>query len=415
MPGAAASMAPPYLARVLSTKQVEEPKIRSLVSTEVPSPREEDAELVSSALDSSVKEPIKTPVESSSKRYKPTDEVQTLPEQKFEEIAPIEALERPDVRALTPLETSTEEEKTEAVSLLLEALPKQPLTKPEDALKKHKAPEEVSNVQEKQSVEALLSKPLHESVHALIPKEAGPREEKETEAVSPLLEPVSKEPSFEPEDKKQKGPEKVTYIQEKDGVEAEPSKALHELEVHTFIPTEAKPFEENKTGAVSLVVEPVSKKPVDKMDKVPEEVTDLQEKPGVEAEPSKTLPESEVRALIPKEAKPLEEKESEAVSPVVEPLTKIPLMKPADNKDKVPEEVTDVREKPGVEAEPSKALHESEVHALIPKEAKPSEEKEPVAVSPFVEAVSEATIMKLEDKKDKVPEEVTDVQEKPGT
>ncbi|KAL3235866.1 hypothetical protein MRX96_022375 [Rhipicephalus microplus] len=225
---------------------------------------------------------------------------------------------------------------------------------------------------------------------------------------------MSKEPSFEPEDKKQKGPEKVTYIQEKDGVEAEPSKALHELEVHTFIPTEAKPFEENKTGAVSLVVEPVSKKPVDKMDKVPEEVTDLQEKPGVEAEPSKTLPESEVHALIPKEAKPLEEKESEAVSPVVEPLTKIPLMKPADNKDKVPEEVTDVREKPGVEAEPSKALHESEVHALIPKEAKPSEEKEPVAVSPFVEAVSEATIMKLEDKKDKVPEEVTDVQEKPG-
>uniref|UniRef100_A0A131YK73 Kelch repeat containing protein n=1 Tax=Rhipicephalus appendiculatus TaxID=34631 RepID=A0A131YK73_RHIAP len=60
---------------------------------------------------------------------------------------------------------------------------------------------------------------------------------------------------------------------------------------------------------------------------------------------------------------------------------------PMLKKDKVSEEVTDVQGKQGVEAVPSKALHESEVHAIIPTEGKPPEEKETDAVSPLLEAV----------------------------
>ncbi|KAH6935994.1 hypothetical protein HPB50_012202 [Hyalomma asiaticum] len=258
------------------------------------------------------------------------------------------------------------------------------------------------------SPDSLASVPEKEELHALIPTEAASRGEKERQLVSRALESALKEPWERPERSERYEPaDEITTMGDKRFAAGARMETSEKTEVLAEIPSKANFPGDKELEAIPSIPKPMPEEPLEKLalKKVPEEVTAGQEEKLIESAPVKTLEELQVRNVIRTKSKPLEEKETRAVSPSLEPVASVVPEEPVLKEESIPEEVTAVKEQ-HLDAASTKAFEG------IPAEANPPDSIETEHVSPSLELAAKELSKKTGEEavKEKLREEATTTQ-----
>ncbi|KAH6936614.1 hypothetical protein HPB50_020084 [Hyalomma asiaticum] len=194
-------------------KTLEESEIHTIIPTEAQTPKEKEAEAVYALL-----EPVPSvePEEPTMMKEKILEEV-TAVEEEHVDTAPIKPLEAIPVGTKPPRSIETED-----LSPSFELAPKAPSKKMEEQVEKGKLPEEATDSQVEKLIESAPEKILEGPEDYLqVPADTKSPKEKETTAISPIMQPAHEEttPQLEEAVKEEELQEGVSAVEEEKVVE----------------------------------------------------------------------------------------------------------------------------------------------------------------------------------------------------